>query len=251
MSSQVEYIHDNILTANVDKIKLGDHLTNHKFPLHGVDPPPQAPVLSLSVNQNNNPSLTWTDGMESDINGWRVKRIIENSSGTLTQYFNVSSRSFVDTDIDVDPKFGDTDAEYWVQTKDNNGSYSDLSNKKSIQGDGPLWKRPLVDSIETQPEDYVVHAPYPNPFNPSTKIRYELPAESNVSIRVFDLSGRMVRKDIVMSAPKGLHEYIWRGIDAQGWLVATGTYIFSIEALPVDKKEPRSLQSIQRATYIR
>lgn len=66
---------------------------------------------------------------------------------------------------------------------------------------------------------------YPNPFNPVTHIRFNLPYRSQVSIRVYDVAGREVLtlKDDILSG--GEHDLIWDGRDSDGQLVETGVYI--------------------------
>ncbi len=70
----------------------------------------------------------------------------------------------------------------------------------------------------------------PNPFNPSTSIKYELPADSHVRLSVYDLSGRLVRvlTDAQMSA--GPHSVRWDGRNAQGQASASGMYFVRMNA---------------------
>jgi len=70
----------------------------------------------------------------------------------------------------------------------------------------------------------------PNPFNPSTSINYELPADSHVRLSVYDLSGRLVRvlTDTPMTA--GRHSVRWDGRDVQGQSSASGIYFVRMNA---------------------
>ena len=70
----------------------------------------------------------------------------------------------------------------------------------------------------------------PNPFNPSTSINYELPADSHVMLSVYDLSGRLVRvlEDSQMAA--GEHSVRWDGRDGQGLAQASGMYFVRLNA---------------------
>jgi hypothetical protein len=72
---------------------------------------------------------------------------------------------------------------------------------------------------------------HPNPFNPMTTIRYELPEATKVRLRVFDLAGRLV-KNLVDGAmvAVGPQEVIWRGLDETGLPVASGVYFYNLEA---------------------
>ena len=67
---------------------------------------------------------------------------------------------------------------------------------------------------------------YPNPFNPRTTIVFTLARQERASLRVYDLSGRIVAtlRDEVLGA--GEHRVIWDGTDAAGRSVAAGTYFY-------------------------
>jgi hypothetical protein len=72
---------------------------------------------------------------------------------------------------------------------------------------------------------------HPNPFNPSATIPFSLPNSRMVSLRIFDISGRLVKTLIrgeMVGA--GLHEVVWQGRDDSGRLVATGVYFYRLEA---------------------
>ncbi|MBU8869510.1 MAG: VCBS repeat-containing protein [Gemmatimonadales bacterium] len=72
---------------------------------------------------------------------------------------------------------------------------------------------------------------YPNPFNPQTTIAFELPQVEAVRLRVFDVSGRLVRELIGGETyDQGRHEAIWRGADDAGRQMSSGTYFYRLEA---------------------
>lgn len=80
------------------------------------------------------------------------------------------------------------------------------------------------------PEDYVLEQNYPNPFNPTTAIRYTLPINKRVSLRIYDMMGRVVRTlvdDQFQQA--GRHEVTWDGKNAHGQRAASGVYIYALE----------------------
>lgn len=80
------------------------------------------------------------------------------------------------------------------------------------------------------PKEYTLKQNYPNPFNPNTIIRYGLPKESNVSIRIFDLSGQQVKKLIVSHQQAGWHKIVWDATNDFGNPVSTGIYLYRIKA---------------------
>ena len=66
----------------------------------------------------------------------------------------------------------------------------------------------------------------PNPFNPSTRIRFELPAGgANARVSIHDASGRLVRKLADGFLPGGSGDVAWDGRDADGQAVAAGVYV--------------------------
>lgn len=82
---------------------------------------------------------------------------------------------------------------------------------------------------EELPQTAVLHSNYPNPFNPSTTITYEVASAMPVAVRVYDLLGRHVQTlvDGVVSA--GRHTVTWDGRDAAQQTVASGVYIYRLE----------------------
>ena len=72
---------------------------------------------------------------------------------------------------------------------------------------------------------------HPNPFNPSTMIRYYLPEDTDVTLGVYDASGRLVvRFSEREKQPSGYHEFEWNGRDASGKAVASGVYFCRLQA---------------------
>ena len=70
----------------------------------------------------------------------------------------------------------------------------------------------------------------PNPFNPQTKISFELPQSMSASLRVFDLRGRLVRTLIDGPRVAGPQSVVWDGRDARGARVSSGVYLYRLQA---------------------
>jgi hypothetical protein len=73
-------------------------------------------------------------------------------------------------------------------------------------------------------------APHPNPFNPSTEIRYVLPRASRVEIAIYDASGRLVSELANEEQVQGDHGVHWDGRDARGATVGSGVYFVRLTA---------------------
>lgn len=80
------------------------------------------------------------------------------------------------------------------------------------------------------PKEFTVSQNYPNPFNPSTVISYSVPISSLVSIRVFNLLGQEVKTLINTERQAGYYTVQWNGDNNSGRTVASGMYIYRVEA---------------------
>jgi hypothetical protein len=90
-----------------------------------------------------------------------------------------------------------------------------------VDMDGPT---PPITAVTLQPN-------YPNPFNPGTMVRFDLPSSSSVSIRIFDASGKHVRTLIDgREYPAGSWEEEWDGKNNTGNLVQSGIYFCVLDA---------------------
>jgi predicted outer membrane repeat protein len=85
---------------------------------------------------------------------------------------------------------------------------------------------------------YVVGKPYrfelaqnaPNPFNPSTTIRFNLPERGNVLLAIYSVTGQHIQTLVREMRDAGRHSVVWDGTDASGRNVASGVYLYRIES---------------------
>jgi len=70
----------------------------------------------------------------------------------------------------------------------------------------------------------------PNPFNPTTNIRYTLAAREHVTLSVYDTAGRLVRQLVNGVRGTGSHDAVWDGRDARGTALASGVYFYRLAA---------------------
>ncbi len=93
------------------------------------------------------------------------------------------------------------------------------------------------------PRSYALAQNHPNPFNPSTTIRFEVPgpgepgttgsgsaAGHRVTILIYDLRGRLVRNLVDSDLQPGLHQITWNGTDAVGRKLPSGIYLYTMKA---------------------
>jgi len=83
---------------------------------------------------------------------------------------------------------------------------------------------------ESLPTRYALHPNYPNPFNPSTVIRYDLPEAAKVVLKIYDLAGHEVKTLVNARQPAGYKLTVWNGQNERGQLVSSGVYVYKLHA---------------------
>jgi predicted outer membrane repeat protein len=90
-----------------------------------------------------------------------------------------------------------------------------------------------IDSENDRPQVLRLHRAEPNPFGDETGIRFDLPRRVSVSLRIYDVSGRLVRSLLSdASMPPSRHVVTWDGTDDVGRRVQSGAYFCRLDAGP-------------------
>ena len=82
----------------------------------------------------------------------------------------------------------------------------------------------------SQPREFTMGQNYPNPFNPSTTINVMLAIRSDITLTLYDVLGREVRRFVYEQVPPGVQQFVWDGKDEQGRSVASGVYLYRLNA---------------------
>ncbi|MCI0692636.1 cohesin domain-containing protein [candidate division KSB1 bacterium] len=85
-------------------------------------------------------------------------------------------------------------------------------------------------STSELPTEFRLLPNYPNPFNPATRLVYQLPKSDKVSLRIINILGQEIRTLVDGERPAGSYEIIWDGRDNQGKRVAAGIYLAQFRA---------------------
>jgi uncharacterized protein (DUF362 family) len=121
--------------------------------------------------------------------------------------------------------YGDTECDNYLDLLHTKGVGTNQLSEIQIVGDGAS----LVTSVRQnpgvrQPAGYQLCSNYPNPFNPSTMIVFYVPRAESVTLRIYDMTGRMVEELIRGEVPAGEHRLQW---SANG--LASGVYLCRME----------------------
>jgi len=85
-----------------------------------------------------------------------------------------------------------------------------------------------TEQKNSSPSSYRLQQNFPNPFNPSTKISFVLPHAGEVSLRIYNETGQLVRTLAKRSMSAGVHELDWNGRNQAGEQVVAGVYLYQI-----------------------
>ena len=85
-----------------------------------------------------------------------------------------------------------------------------------------------LGSWSALPDQFELGANYPNPFNPSTIIPYQLPASMHVRLDVFNLLGQRIATLVDGVQPPGFHTAAWDATDAAGRAVGASVYLYRL-----------------------
>ena len=87
-----------------------------------------------------------------------------------------------------------------------------------------------IQSKDLRPKSFVMHQNFPNPFNPETIIRYELPKTTRVNLAIYNPLGQLIRVLVDEEKNAGHYEVRWSGQDQAGNQTGSGVYVYRILA---------------------
>jgi hypothetical protein len=87
-------------------------------------------------------------------------------------------------------------------------------------------------STETNgmPTEFALHENYPNPFNPTTTLRFDLPEVSSITLTIYNMLGQSVRTFNMNDTPAGFHSIKWDATNDYGDPVGAGVYLYQLRA---------------------
>ena len=202
-------------------------------------------VTEITIEGNNTLLYTGlnyqgTEFTAQDVSGMTYLHIdYWTDNSTALKFFVISQTPTVDSDYHT---FAIV-SEQWASvdiplTTFPNVDLTDVFQFK-VEGNGTIyWDNfyfysNLVDvdnRSETLPQGFALEQNFPNPFNPTTTIQYELPENAFVNIRIYDLNGRLVNTLVNAQKSAGYKAIKWAGVDNKGKAVSAGLYLYTIEA---------------------
>lgn len=195
------------------------------FMLHNSANPAPAPPKNVKVEATppnqygySYPKLSWTLNTERDLHPQAAYDIWRTTSGAncgASNWYHIASlgptvSEFTDWSIGTVMPGGDCVARYRLTAKDNQNNVSDTSKNVQINFASYIWKATNLN--QDKPASFALHPAYPNPFNPSTEFRFDLPEPGFVSLVVYDVLGRKVANVAGGYREAGYHSVTWNAV---------------------------------------
>jgi|FLOH01.1.fsa_nt_gi photosystem II stability/assembly factor-like uncharacterized protein len=186
------------------------------------------------LSENSGASWTsWSDHIPSQEYG----KIITHPTNSALLYLATTDSVFFSDD------FGDSWLDY-TYNRDQLGSGVEmliLDTQNNRLFTGAHWSGLFSLDLNTVainqenhkgylPRNYEITSVYPNPFNPSATIEYEISEQSDVSLIVYDVSGREVQDLVSNKRSPGAYTVRWNGTDQNGHQVPAGMYFARLQA---------------------
>lgn len=192
--------------------------------------PVELSSFTAHVNSELYVDLQWTAETETNMLGYNVFRSGTNSlldaiksNFVIISAHNVSNAvDYEYTDYEV---VENTSYYYWLESKD-----LDLTN--DFHGPVSVFVQPQGDSGNVIEAELVtkLKGSYPNPFNPSTSISFDLAEPASVTISIYNLRGQLMENLVTGEHfSKGSHSLLWKGKDMAGRMAASGVYLYRMQ----------------------
>ncbi len=171
--------------------------------------------LTVVYNMGSGNELTWEECPDEDFKHFHIYR-------GETEDFEPSPETLVQMTIETG--WLDTIEEGWryhykITAVDDAGNESDASSAGTVAG----------NNTPTLPTAFALYQNAPNPFNPTSTIRFDLPVRSRVKLVVYNVSGQLVRVLLDRDIDAGCREVRWDGADSMGRGVASGVYFYRLD----------------------
>jgi hypothetical protein len=192
------------------------------------DQTPIAPQnLTVIESENNHPLLSWNANQEPDLSNYQVWKKGGDEGGDWHLKQTTSNTSYEDPDemVVTGPRQGNEGtAYYYVKAVDLGSNVSGPSNEVNIRvGIEPPSKSVAGEGQEGVIYDYSLSQNFPNPFNPTTSINYQIKEKGFVSLKIFDMLGTEVASLVNESQEAGSYSVEFNAAD-----LPSGMYVYRL-----------------------
>jgi hypothetical protein len=177
--------------------------------------PPGIPLgFSVAYNTGSGNQLSWDPAPEPDFRFFKIYR--DTDPGFIPG--PPTLRHFTTSTSWTDPDFDGWNVYYKITAEDTTGNAS----APASPGTATAMEEPPT------PERFALYQNAPNPFNPVTTIRFDIPARTSVRLSVYNIKGQLVRDLLNGLLEPGRKQVHWDGKDNAGHGVASGMYFYRL-----------------------
>lgn len=179
-----------------------------------------APIKPQNLRITNTSSgpiqLAWAANPEPDISLYQVWRNVVNEGSGWQSIATTTSTSYTDQDYMYAFNFGNERLQYKIRAKDNSNNLSVYSDIASTTGEPnfrtPQGEQQATEQVATEvPTTTALQPNYPNPFNPTTTIRFTIQDVGFTTLKVYDILGREVATLLSEVKNPGTYDVLFDG----------------------------------------
>ena len=203
------------------------------------DPPRSFEWVSASVDSID---ITQQNGLDNFILEWTRSVDVDQDTIEYIVYANVGQYSkeevYDTTGLSYSLPYQDIAEEAFRNVPGNNATIRfsvwahDGIDSLKISGDDRVLYVNRYEYLELEdsgiPSSFALHDNYPNPFNPKTQIRFDLPQRNNVNIIIYNTLGQRVKVFSMINTPAGTHAITWNAINQNGQPLSAGVYLYQM-----------------------
>jgi PKD repeat protein len=235
-------------------------MTTDGFAFDDISVTAGSAVNYITSETENNGSAGSANGLVGE--GVDVSANISSSSDEDWFYFDLSSTGNLNVSVDIggsadldwylyhesdtgnyltrgyttnDPEAASYDAtqtgRYYVKVVGYNGATSSYTLTITSGGAGFLnTGKEKDDFVVSTPKAFGLGQNFPNPFNPTTTIPFDIESGCDVTLKIYNMQGQLIRTLVEGFKEAGTYNVLWDGNDERGRDVGTGSYIYNIVA---------------------
>jgi len=235
--------HSSILTTSEAKtLNNGEITSKSEYHFKNLNLPTDfewvsSPLDTVNITQTNTADvykLEWTKSTDAD--GDSITYILYAGTGVYpaVEVYDTTSTSvlipyqeFLQKTFEQIPMLSRATVKFSV-------SATDGIDTVKVTGDDRVVFVNRYDYLSTEetgiPTEFALHENYPNPFNPTTSLRFDLPEVSDVTVSIFNMLGQKIKTFNMNDTPAGYHSIKWDATNDYGDPVGAGVYLYQLRA---------------------
>ncbi len=209
--------------------KSGNNITVKVFTTYNssLNLAPSVPQNLKSLWYNNHPKITWEANIEPDFNHYEIYK--KKNSSTYNFFANTTNTNYVDyTETKYSPRSGNKIyISYKVKAVDNSNKKSLLTPSSiSFAVNGGIEKTAFNENdTNVDLSVYKLYPNYPNPFNPTTQINYQIPKDGYVNLTIYNMLGQKVFTLVNEQQTVGIYS-----VEFNASNLPSGVYVYKLQA---------------------